>query len=124
MSIRRDLGDTLIADWKTIPALAGLDVVVTEKPLGDIRKTTALIRGKSISREPSAPQSHRRVGCLVTIISPSGDLDKAADELDELLWAVLAYLDKTFPHDDAEWVGYGSRLLAVDIPVHVIAQKD
>lgn len=124
MSIRHDLGATFASDWKTIPALKGLDVVVTEKPLGDIRKPTALVRGKSVGREPAAPQSHRRVGCLLTIISPSGDLDKASDELDDLSWAVLDYLDKKFPHEDAEWVGYGSRLLAVDIPVTVIAQKD
>ncbi|MFF8186606.1 hypothetical protein ACF044_05040 [Microbacterium sp. NPDC016588] len=124
MSVRHDFGDTLRAAWAGIPALSRVDVVVSEKPLGDIRKPTALIRGRSIGPEPGAPLSHRRVVCLLTLVSPSGDLDKARDELDELTWAVLDYLDPTFVHDDAEAVGYGSRLLAVDIPVTVIAQKD
>lgn len=122
--VRHDFGQKLAAAWANIPALAALDVVVTEKPLGDIRKPTALIRNKSVGPEPAAPQSHRRVGLLLTLVHPSADLDKAADELDAFTWATLDYLYKRYVHDEAQTVAYGTRYIAVDIPVTVIAEKD
>lgn len=123
MSIIRDLEAQIKTDWASIPALAGVRVIATERELDDITQPTALIRGKSIARTPGAPLSHRTRGLLLTLISPHLDLDRASDQLEPLTWAALDYLDPRYQHDDATDVGYGKRF-ANDIPFTVIASKE
>lgn len=123
MSVRDDIRAQFQTDWADNPNLDGVRVVVAERELGDIREPVALIRQKSIGKESSAPLSHRRVGMLLTIISPRDDADAAADELDTLVFAALDYLDPKYLHDDAEAVGYNNRF-AYDIPFTVIASKE
>ena len=123
MSVRTDVAAQLTTDWAAIPALAGLRVVATERALDDIQRPTALLRQSKIARTPSAPNSHRTVTMLLTIISPHLDLDKAGDQLDTLVTAALDYLDPRFIHDDADAVAYASRL-AYDISISIIARKD
>jgi hypothetical protein len=113
----------LTADWSAIPALTGIRVVATERELDDIQQATALTRGRSIGKAPAAPNSHRTVGLLLSLISPHQDMDRAADELDDLVAAALDYLDTRFLHEDATVVGYGDRL-AFDIPISVLASKE
>lgn len=123
MSVRTDVAAQLTTDWAAIPALAGLRVVATERALDDIQRPTALLRQSKIARTPSAPNSHRTVTMLLTIISPHLDLDKAGDQLDTLVTAVLDYLDPRYQHGDADAVAYASRL-AYDISISIIARKD
>ncbi|NYF29236.1 hypothetical protein [Microbacterium sp. JAI119] len=123
MSVRKDVEAQLGADWADIPPLAALRVIATERELDDITQPTALIRAKSYDRTPAAPQSHRNVGLLLTLISPHLDLDRAGDQLDDITTAALDYLDTRFSHEQATAVGYGARL-AFDIPLTVIASKE
>ncbi|WP_341935516.1 hypothetical protein MRBLWO14_001168 [Microbacterium sp. LWO14-1.2] len=123
MSVRKEIETQLKADWADIAELAGVRVIATERELDDITVPTALIRGKSFALTPQAPLSHRNVGLLVTLISPHLDLDRAGDQLDDIVTATLDYLDARYSHDDATAVGYGARL-AYDIPFTVIASKE
>ncbi len=123
MTVRTEFAAKLRTDWASIPALSKLTIKVTERALDDVKTPTLLIRQKTVGRAPEAPMSHRKVGMLLTFISPAGDLDVAADDLDTWLDAALDYLDKTFEHDDAESVGYNNRL-AYDLPVTVLASKE
>jgi hypothetical protein len=123
MSVRTDVAALLKADWAEIPELAELRVIATERNLDKLTQPTALIRLKSIGREPSAPLKARRVDLLLTLISEHIDLDLAGDDLEEFAAAALDYLGPRFVHDPAEVVGYGERL-AVDIPLHIIASPE
>ncbi|MGN7976527.1 hypothetical protein ACTJJ4_03055 [Microbacterium sp. 22195] len=120
MSVRLDIADLIREDWKTIPELAELRVIATERLLDALAEPTAIIRLRRIEREPSAPQKVRRVSLLLTIVSEHLDLDLAAEDLEEFAAAAIDYLGPRFKHDPAEVVGYGDRL-AVDIPLYVIA---
>lgn len=122
MSVRTDLAAKLRNDWRTIPALAGVRVVATERALDDIKTPTALIRQTSIGKSPDMPYSHRQVGILLTLISAHTDMERAGNQMDNLVPAALDYLDTRFLHDDATAVGYGQRL-AYDIPITVLAPK-
>jgi len=122
MSIRTWFADQLRTDWASIPELAGVRVIATERALDTIAEPTALIRLKRMEREPKAPLSTRRVGLLLTLISPYIDLDRAGDQVEELIEAAMTYLGPRFPHDAAEVVGYADRL-AADIPVTIIAAE-
>lgn len=123
MTIAKDMEAQLTTDWAAIPALAVLRVIATERGLDDITQPTALIRTKSYDRTPAAPQSHRNVGLLLTLISPHKDLDRAGDQLDNITTAALDYLDTRFSHEQATSVGYDA-CLAFDIPFTVIASKE
>ncbi|MDZ5145336.1 hypothetical protein [Microbacterium testaceum] len=123
MSVRHDFAETLSDEWAAIPALADVRVVATERELDELDRITVLIRMRSVGKHAAAPLSHRQVGLLVTLISPSLDLDVAADELDEVLAAALDYFDSRFLYEDATTVGYADRL-AFDIPVTLIAAKE
>lgn len=123
-SVRKQIEATFKEDFAAIPALAGLRVIATERNLDTPERDTALIRQRSLRRLPEAPLTHNRVGMLLTIISAREDFDRAGDDLDELVPAVLAYLDKKFPSDDeASSVMYDDRL-AYDIPFTVFATKE
>ena len=122
MSIRTWFADQLRTDWASIPELSVVRVIATERALDTIAEPTALIRLKRMEREPKAPLSTRRVGLLLTLISPYIDLDRAGDQVEELIEAAMTYLGPRFPHDAAEVVGYADRL-AADIPVTIIAAE-
>lgn len=111
------------ADWADIPALADVRVIATERNLGELVQPLALIRQRSIAREPAAPLSMRRYGMLLTIVSAHADMDAATDELDVLVGAAIDYLDTRYEHDAATAVMYVDRL-AYDIPVTITASKD
>lgn len=123
MNIAKELESLLTEDWADRPEFDGVRIIATERDLGDVQQTTALIRWKSVGPFPEAPKSHRSVGLLLTLISPHLDLDRAGDELATLTIAVLDYLDTRYRHEDATAVAYANRL-AFDIPLTVIASKD
>lgn len=123
MSVRAEVADMLRTDWADVPKLADVRVIATEREMDDIQTPTALIRVKSIGKAPSAPNSHRHVGLLLTLISQHLDAEQASTELDDKVAAALDYLDTTFMHGDADAVGYGDRL-AFDIPLTILASKD
>lgn len=123
MSIRADLAARLRTAWATHPTLKGVRVISTERNLGDVKQPTVLIRQKSIGKAKEAPLSHWAVGMLLTVISKHTDPEKGAVELDDIVPAILTYLDTAFQHDDAEAVAYGSERLAYDIPTTVLAPK-
>lgn len=122
-TVRRSLEAQFKADWQDVPALSNLIVVATERSLDVVNKATALIRQKGVAKCPEAPLSHRNVSILLTIISGNTNADKAQDELDELVPAVLDYLDPKWPHGDAEAVGWTGEKLAYDIPLTIRASK-
>jgi len=123
VTVAKDTKTQFETDWATIPALADLRVIATERSLDDTTQPTALIRTKSYDRNPAAPVSHRNVGLLLTLISPHTDLDRAGDQLDDITTAALDYLDTRFAHEQATSVAYADRL-AFDIPFTVIASKE
>lgn len=109
--------------FAAIPALAGVRVIATEKQLDEVTQPTALLRVKSTARSREAPNSHRDVGLLLTLISQYEDEDNAQDELDVLTDAALDYLDPNWRHGDAQNVSYGGTRLAVDIPITALAKR-
>lgn len=123
MSVREEFGEGLRADWASVPQLATLDVRVTERALEEVKRPIALVRQKRVSRAPEAPQSHRKVELLLTLISPHINLDSAAEDLDQWVEAALDYLDPRYEHDAAECVAYAQRL-AYDIPITILASKE
>lgn len=123
MSVRTEVAEMLRTDWAGIPTLADVRVLASERDIDDVQTPTALIRVKTIGKAPSAPNSHRHVGLLLTLISQHLDADQAGDELDDKVAAALDYLDTTFMHGDADAVGYGNRL-AFDIPLTILASKE
>lgn len=123
MSVRKDLEIQFSEDWADITALKDLRVIATERDLDDIQQSTALIRNKTLGKAPQLPNSHRKVGILLTLISGHIDADNAGDELDDLVDAALDYLDPRYLHEDATAVGYGDRL-AYDIPLTILAKKE
>jgi hypothetical protein len=123
VSVRKEVEALLSADWAEVEALAGVRVIATERELDELESVTALLRTQSVSKAPSAPNSHRHVGLLLTLVHPSLDLDRAGDEMEDIVSAALDYLDPRFLHDAASYVGYGDRL-AVDIPLTILASKD
>lgn len=124
MTVRKAVEAELTAAWAEVPALAKLRVIATERQMDDVQRATALIRQKSVGKTPEAPLSHRNVGLVLTLISGYLDADKAQDELDALLPAVLDYLDPRYAHGDAEAVGWTGSRLAYDIPFTVRAKKE
>jgi hypothetical protein len=124
MSARREFEALLQTDWAEIPALESFKVLATECDLEQVTEPTALIRQKSVSRSPNAPLNQRHVGVLLTLISPYEDFDRAADDLEDQLMAVLDYLGPRFQHDEATQVSFGGTNLAFDIPITLIATKE
>lgn len=124
MSVRHEVAALLEADWANIPTLASLRVIATERRLDEISTSTALIRSRTIGRAPAAPNSHRHVGLLLTLVSKHTDLDRAQDELDELVEAALDYLDTHCQHEDATTAGWNDNRLAYDIPLTILASKE
>lgn len=124
MTVRADTAAQLTTDWADIPALAGLRVIATERPLDDVKVPTALIRWKTVTPFPQAPQAARNVGLLLVLISPHQNADDAADQLDGWTEAALDYLDTHIPHGDAEVTGWTGSRLAVEIPLTVTATKE
>lgn len=123
MSIRAELAANLRNAWKNHPTLKVVRVVSTERNIGVVTRPTVLIRQKSIGKAKEAPNSYWAVGMLLTVISRHTDPEKGATELDDIVPAILAHLDKTYQHEDAEAVAYGSERLAYDIPTTVLAPK-
>ena len=123
MSVTKDLQAQFIEDWATIPALAVLNVEATERTLDRPTKPTALIRLQTVGVTASAPASHRDYGVLLTLITQHEAFDVGGPQLEDLVPAVLDYLDTRFLHEPAKSVVYGNRL-AFDIPITVIVTKD
>lgn len=122
MSVRREVETMLRTDWATDPVLKKFRVMATEAALEQVIEPTALIRTKSVQRDPSAPMSSRKFGFLLTLISPLNDLDLAGDDLEDQTDAAINYLGSRFTLDTATYVGYDG-YLAVDIPFFVTAKN-
>lgn len=123
MSVRKQLEEMLTEAWSDIPQLAKFRVVATERNLDEIQVPTALLRMNTVNALPESPKSHRRVGILLTLISPHMDLDLAGDQLDEAVEAALDYFDTAIQHEGATIVAYLDHL-AANIPLTLIASKD
>ncbi|PTT22615.1 hypothetical protein DBR36_01525 [Microbacterium sp. HMWF026] len=123
MSVRKEVAAKLAADWKTIPALAGLRVKATENLPDAIHEDLALIRQTSMGRAPQSPQGAWTVKLTLSIFSAHEDLDRAAEDLDGYVEAALEYLPKNFLHEDAELAKYENRLVYL-IPLTITAKKE
>lgn len=124
MSVRSELAAQFATDWASIPGLSDVRVVATERKLDDIRTFTALIRARSITRSTAAPNSHRDVSVLLTLISPHLNADVAQDDLDERAEAILDYLDTRYRHEGATSAGWANERFAYDIPITILASKE
>lgn len=126
MSARSEFAAVLAEAWADIPALAGVRVIATERELDVIDRPTFVIRSRTIARAPQAPTSHRLVGVMGSLVSPHADLDKAQDQLDDLVDAVLDHLHTvplTMP-GEATSAGWTDSRLAFDIPITILAKKE
>jgi hypothetical protein len=123
VSVRKDFEALLTSDWAEIPALSGVRVLATEAPLDEVERPTALIRIKSVERHPQAPQGAFWHGFTLHLISSHFDPDRAADQLEELLEAVLDYFKPRplFKYEQAEFGLATESNLAYLIPISVTA---
>lgn len=124
MSARSEFAEALEAAWADIPALAGVRVIATEREIDLPSTPTFIIRSKTIARSAEAPLSHRDIGLLGSLVSPHADLDKAQDQLDDLVDAVLDHLDTFCRHGDATTAAWNDSRLAFDIPITILASKE
>lgn len=113
----------LRALWAEDADLSEVRVIATERELDDIRQRTIVIRQTGITRAPEA-QGLWEVSLAMAAVSPHLDLDRAADELDNLVQDVLDALTALgIAHEGATSVAYANRL-AYDIPLTVYAPRE
>lgn len=98
-------------------------VTATQEELGPFTRVTAIVSQQSIGPFPQAPLSHRTVGLTLEVVAPNTDRDGGADVLEDIIPAILDYLDTRYQHGTATAFLYGERF-AYTIPVSVIASKE
>ena len=76
--------------WRIVPSQTNLDTLST---------TVVMLKQMSLERHPIVPQGAHLVSFVVTIISPLHDTEKAEDDLDDKVNALIHALDTL----DIEW---------------------
>lgn len=113
---------TLVAEY---PALSGIKVVDSIRDLGQITAPTIVVKTDSYEKLAVAPLSKRQGNFTLTLISKHQDIDRAEDELDDLLELLLpALITSGVVWQSATQVGYGDSNLAYDITVTSILTKE
>ncbi len=123
MSVVRFLEEQLTADWEDHEELSDVWVKATQGELKAFSRVTVIVSQQTIGPFPQAPHAKRTVGVTLEVVSPTDDIDAAADELELIVPAILDYLDPLYLHDVATAFLYGG-LLAYRIPLTVIANKE
>lgn len=117
MSNRDELIDYLKLQISTVPALDDIQVVKSVRSVDALNKVTLVVKTQQYEKLPQAPKSAILNGTfLLTLVSPLVDLDKAEDQLDDILEALLPLLFRaTLNWTQASQVGFGDQYLAYDI---------
>lgn len=123
MTVRSSLVEQFEADFAAIAELEDVWVVATQEELTAFTRVTVIVSQQSMGPFPPAPLSSRYVGIVLEVVAPSLGLDQGADELEEIVPALLDYVDKKFHHTTATAFPYGERF-AYRIPINVIASKE
>jgi hypothetical protein len=114
--------ETIVADD---PGLAEIDIIRSARNVGEPGKRVRLIF-KTDRYAPTAAAPRRNVTWTgtATLVSPHRDQDKAEDQLETLLDTLIPYLSGSlWMWESADLVGYGEQLLALDIRLSAIFQK-
>lgn len=100
--------------------------ITDERSLDDIDVPHVLLSHKSIQREPTNPQGHRRHTYTLTLLAPGVDFSQAetalGDDIEKLL-LTLDTLDRGIAWDRAEKVLHASKYLAWEIDIFVITES-
>jgi hypothetical protein len=121
MSVRTAVGDYLAQVLAGTPGLESVKLVRSIRELGEISKPTLILKTESYVPTAAAPRTSRQGNFIATLVSPHRDLDRAEDQLDDLLELLLpALLTAGILWSDATQVGYGDSNLAYDIHISSI----
>lgn len=117
MSMRKDLAAYLEQLVAEIEPLNDIKVVDSTRALGEITRTTLVVKTDRYEKLPEAPQK-RQGRFVLTLISKHQDIDRAEDDLDDRLEVLLPALTTSgLIWTSAAQVGYGDSNLAYDITV-------
>lgn len=117
MSMRKDLAAYLEQLVAEIEPLKDIKVVDSTRALGEITRTTLVVKTDRYEKLPEAPQK-RQGRFILTLISKHQDIDRAEDDLDDRLEVLLPALTTSgLIWTSAAQVGYGDSNLAYDITI-------
>lgn len=117
MSMRKDLAAYLEQLVAEIEPLNDIKVVDSTRALGEITRTTLVVKTDRYEKLPEAPQK-RQGRFILTLISKHQDIDRAEDDLDDRLEVLLPALTTSgLIWTSAAQVGYGDSNLAYDITI-------
>lgn len=114
--------DSLIAYLEGVlagtPGLEGVEVVKSARGTDALNKPTLVIQTQGYDKLPAAPIKKRQGRFLATLVSPLRDLDKAEDQLDDLLDILLpALFTSGIIWNTADQGGFDESYLAVEITI-------
>ena len=102
--------------WRIVPAQRNVD-------FGN--KVTLLVKQRSYVRLAQAPASHLTIEFVLTLVSKHQDIDRAEDELDELLPDLLPLLETSkMRWESATKVEVDGNRLGYDIILHLVTPKE
>lgn len=115
----------LLAD-KLTELLPTHKIVRAQRNVDTISKPTVVIKQQSIIPAPAAPLSHYQVTFVVTIVSAHADIEKAEDDLDELVPDLIRKLDSIgwLLFESAEKASYADSNLCYDLRIQTITAKE
>lgn len=121
MSLRSDLADYLATVVAGTEGMEDVRVVRSVRALGEINRPTIILKTDSYEKLPEAPLK-KRVGLFTaTLVSSHQDIDKAEDQLDDLLELFLpALFTFGLSWQSATQVAYDETRLAFDIIIRTI----
>jgi hypothetical protein len=108
------------------PQLQQIVVVDAARDVGEAGRTVRLIfKTDRYTRTPAAPQRNITWRGTATLVSPHRDQVRAEAQLEGLIDALLPYLSSSsWAWDDAQLVNFDDQLLALDIRLSAIFQKE
>jgi hypothetical protein len=121
MSTRASLIEYLAGVLTDTPALADVRLVKTVRATDRLSKPVLIVRTVSLEKLPAAPIGNMMGNFTLVLVSPHVDMEKAEDQLDDLLGDLLPAL---FTHNvvwtAATQTAYDEEHLAYDIAVSTI----
>lgn len=115
VSIRSATVAYLTALVAATPGLQKVRVVPSPRDIGEISTPVLIVKVESLEKIPAAPKK-LQANFIATLVSAHRDIDRAEDELDDLVELIApALLTAGLVWQDATQVGYGDSNLAYDI---------
>lgn len=121
MSLRTTMLDYLALVMGGTEGLENVRLVRSVRAVDELSTPILQVKTDSFEKLPEAPIRKRIGHFTATLVSPHQDVDKAEDQLDDLLEVLLpALFTFGLSYQDATQVSYGDQYLAYDIRIDTI----